>query len=202
MRLDGVAPQPALVRMDGDAACGGAGEAAPAGDVLVRGGRIENAFVYVAAGLEARVFDEPREPVVIEQRSCAYRPRIVGAETGQEIVFVNDDPTLHNVRTMPQLSSAVNFGMSARGERRSIRIAKSEVMVQVRCDVHPWMRAYLGVLDHPYFALTGRDGAFRLANLPPGDYTIAVWHERLGRASRKTTVPSKGEARVDFTLAP
>ena len=128
----------------------------PAGDVLVKDGRVENAFVYVKDGLGDRVFAAPAEPVTIDQRGCLYHPRVTGAVTCQEIVFLNSDPLLHNVHGTPHDSRAWNFSMGVQGSRRSIRVDKPEVAVEVRCDVHPWMRAYIGVVDHPYFAVTGR----------------------------------------------
>jgi plastocyanin len=154
----------------------------------VQDGKVENAFVYVKSGLGDRVFERPKEIVEIDQQGCMYRPRILGVQTGQEIRFRNSDATLHNVHTLPKSSSPVNFGMSRKGSERSIRIGKAEVMVTIKCDVHPWMRAYVGVLDHPYFALTGADGSFTLRNVPAGAYTLGVWHERFGEREAKVAV--------------
>ncbi len=197
--FEGRPPPETQLVMSGDPACAGEhGGRVGAGDVRIEDGRVAGAFVYLKAGLEGRVFALPLEPVVIDQRSCLDVPRVAGAETGQEIVFLNSDPTLHNVHTSPQSSTPTNFGMAVRGSRRSIRIASPEVMVKVQCDVHPWMRAHLGVLDHPYFATTGADGAFRLENVPSGEYTLAVWHERLGTREAKISFPPRGAATVDF----
>jgi plastocyanin len=179
--FDGTPPAETELRVAGDATCASAHQGAVfAGDVKVRDGKVANAFVYVKKGLEKFVFDLPKTPVTIDQRGCIYHPRILGAQSGQEIQFLNSDPTLHNVHTTPKNSSPTNFGMSRQGTSRGIRIAKPEVMVAVKCDVHPWMRAYVGVLDHPHFALTGDDGSFELRNVPAGEYTLGVWHERFG----------------------
>lgn len=185
----GTPPAETELRVAGDATCASAHEGPVlAGDVRVRDGKVENAFVYVKNGLEELVFELPKTPVTIDQQGCIYQPHVLGAQTGQEIQFLNSDSTLHNVHTMPKNSSPVNFGMSRKGTSRSIRIAKPEVMVSIKCDVHPWMRAYIGVLDHPYFDLTGEDGAFELKNVPAGDYTIGVWHERFGTREAKLKV--------------
>ena len=203
--LEGAPPAANRLRLAGDPACTAAhGESVDAGDRLVEGGRVANVFVYVAHGLEGRVFERPKEPVTIDQRGCLYLPRIGGAQTGQPIEFVNSDPTLHNVHTEAKNSSGMNFGMAVQGARRSIHIDAPEVMVLVRCDVHPWMRAYLGVLDHPYFAVTPSDGSFRLGNVPAGDYTLAVWHERFGSQERKVGVRPQQvtTAEIRFASAP
>ena len=172
----------------------------PRGDALVQNGRVENAFVYVKEGLEERVFLIPTEPVTIDQRGCLYVPHVAGAQVGQAIRFVNSDPTLHNVHGRPAGSSAWNVSLARKGANRTVRVGVPEVGVSVRCDLHPWMQGWLGVVDHPYFAVTGADGHFTLPNVPPGDYVVAVWHERFGtRESRVSLVPT-GTATVDFTL--
>lgn len=199
--LNGTPPKQSELRISGDAACAAAHEGPVlAGDVLVKDGNVENAFVYVKTGLESFVFALPTEPVTIDQKGCIYHPHVTGAQTGQEIRFLNSDATLHNVHTMPENSSASNFGMSRKGLERGIRIAKPEVMVDVKCDVHPWMKAYIGVLDHPHFALTQPDGTFELTNIPAGEYTVAVWHERFGEKEAKVTVAAGAAADATFTL--
>jgi plastocyanin len=197
----GAPPPASRVQVKGDAACETEAADSPAGeDVSVRDGRVQNAFVYLKEGLGDRVFDLPRESVTIDQRGCRYIPHVVGVETGQELVFLNSDATLHNVHTQPQRSSAVNFGMGVKGAKRPVRFTKSEVMVPVKCDVHPWMRAYIGVLDHPYFFVTGADGTFRLEKVPAGSYTIEAWHERFGTRQAKVTLAEKASAEVELTF--
>ncbi len=196
----GTPPVPGRLQVKGDPACVESGTAT-AEDLLVHDGLVENAFVYVKEGLGDRVFELPKAPVTIDQRACRYIPHVLGAQTGQEIFFLNSDATLHNVHTQPKLSSAVNFGMGVKGSKRSIRINKSEVMVSVKCDVHPWMRVYIGVLDHPYFAVTDPNGAFRIENLPPGTYTLEAWHERFGQQEAKATLAEKGTAEIEFAFS-
>jgi plastocyanin len=198
----GVPPAPTSVEMYGDAACTRSHPGAvDVGDVRIRDGRVGGAFVYVEHGLEGRVFELPMRPVTIAQRDCLYSPRVIGVQTGQPIEFINDDPTLHNVHTQPRSSSGANFGMAVRGARRTLQIGRPEVMVVVRCDVHPWMRAFVGVLDHPYFAVSAEDGSFLLVDLPAGTYTVTVWHERLGTRSVQVTVKPRHESPIELRYA-
>jgi plastocyanin len=189
----GQPPAPMTVRMTGDCA----GEAT-GNDVKVRDGRVENAFVWVREGLEDVVFERPQSAVTVDQQKCTFVPRVLGVQSGQPIEFLNSDPTLHNVHTMPQKSRATNFGLGVRGAKRAIRIPNAEVMITVKCDVHPWMRAYVGVLDHPHFAVTGPDGTFRFANLPPGEYVIEAWHERFGTKTAKVKLGAGETSDLDL----
>jgi plastocyanin len=198
--FDGEPPPMAALSFGGESGCA-AQHAGPvlAGDALVKEGRVQNAFVYVKEGLGERVFAVPTEPVTVDQKGCVYEPHVAAVRTCQPVVFVNSDALLHNVHGTPRLSSPWNFSMSAPGSRRTVRISRPEVMVEVRCDVHPWMRAYLGVLDHPYGAVTGADGAFTLGDVPPGDYVVASWHERFGSREARVTLGAKATVRLTFT---
>jgi plastocyanin len=201
VRVEGTVPAMASIRFGGIAECSSQHPGpVPTGDVLVQDGKVENAFVYVKSGLGERVFAIPETPVEVDQAGCLYRPRVIGVQVGQAIRFVNSDPLLHNVRGTPKASSSWNVSLSRKGTERTQRIDKPEVMVNVRCDLHPWMQAWVGVLDHPYFAVTGRDGTFTLRNVPAGTYTVAVWHERLGTREAPATVAPQGTATVPFTL--
>ena len=201
--FQGPVPSMATLPIGGEPVCAAQHEGpVPAGDVLVHDGRMANVFVYVKDGLAGRVFAVPTEVVTIDQKGCVYHPHVAGAQVGQSITFINSDPLLHNVHGTPAQSSPWNFGMGVQGTRRSIVIRKPEVMVDVRCDVHPWMHAYLGVVDHPYFAVTGPDGRFIFADVPPGDYTVATWHERFGTRELKVTVPPHETKDVSFTYTP
>ena len=197
--LAGSPPPATKLSLAGDPACVAAPSGpADAGDVLVHDGKVENAFVYLEKGLEGKVFERPKETAILDQKACVFAPRIAGAQTGQPIEFLNSDPTLHNVHTQPKASSGVNFGLAQRGARRAIYINKPEVMVTVRCDVHPWMRAFVGVLDHPYFAVTGTDGSFRFEGVPAGSYTLTSWHERFGTKSESVTVAAQQQATTEL----
>jgi plastocyanin len=175
----------------------------PTGDLLVHDGKVHNAFVYVQDGLGDRVFAVPDTPVEIDQKGCLYAPRVAGAQVDQAVRYVNSDALLHNVHGTPKDSSAWNVSLPRQGAERQIRVDHPEVMVSVRCDLHPWMQGWLGVVDHPYFAVTDADGRFALRDVPPGDYTLAVWHEKLGTKTTRVTVAPKGatEARVTYGVA-
>ena len=167
-------------------------------DVLVKDHRVQNAFVYIREGLGDRVFPRPTTPVEIDQKGCLFAPRVAAAETCQEVVFLNSDPVLHNVHGFPKTSSAWNFSLSQAGSRRSVRVPAPEAMIRVGCDVHPWMQSYVGVVNHPYFAITGADGGFTLKDVPPGDYVVASWHERFGTREQKVKLGPKGEQAIAF----
>jgi plastocyanin len=172
----------------------------PTGDALVRDGKVQNAFVWISAGLEDRVFAVPTEPVTIDQQGCLYVPRVAGAQVDQTIRFVNSDRTIHNVHGKPSASANWNVALSRQGSDRTIRVDTPEVPISVRCDLHPWMQGWIGVVDHPYFAVTGPDGTFTLESVPPGEYTVAVWHERFGRRQAQVTLEPSGSVTVDFEL--
>jgi hypothetical protein len=164
----------------------------------VHDGKVEGAFVWVKSGLEAYEFDPPSGEVTIDQRGCMYQPRVIGARTDQAIVFLNSDETIHNIKSSPKASKGWNFVTPPKG-KGSRTLAKQEVMVKLGCDVHPWMTAWVGIVDHPFFAVTGPDGSFSFAGLPPGTYTISAWHERLGTVDATVSL-EKAAVTSDLTL--
>ena len=174
----------------------------PAGDMLVANGRVQNAFVYIKDGLGNRVFAVPDTPVVFDQKGCMYVPHVAGAQVDQTVEFRNSDAFMHNVHGSPKDSRGWNVALSRQGAERKITVDHPEVMISVRCDLHPWMQGWLGVVDHPYFGVTGPDGRVTMPNVPAGDYTIGVWHERFGAKETKVTVAAKGTASTSVTLGP
>jgi hypothetical protein len=169
--------------------------------VLVADGRLQNVFVYVSAGLEGRTFAPPATPVTIDQRGCLYVPHVAGAQVNQPILFLNSDPTLHNIHSYAKNSRGWNFGLPFEGMKQTKKIPAPDVMIQLKCDVHPWMVGYLGVVPHPYYAVTGADGRFLLKDLPAGTYTIEAWHERFGTQQRQVEVTVGQAAEAAFTFA-
>jgi plastocyanin len=157
-------------------------------------------FVYVKDGLVNYVFDTPTAPVVLDQKGCRYIPHVFGVRVNQPVEIVNSDPTLHNIHATPKANQEFNNGQPIQGMKMTHTFTAQEVMVPFKCDVHGWMNSYVGVMNHPYFAVTNADGSFELASLPPGTYTIEAWHERLGTQTQTVTIAAKETGQVTFTF--
>jgi plastocyanin len=203
VRLDGTPPAAQMIRMDGDRTCAklvpGA-QRATERYVVGSGGTLANVFVRVASGLEGRRFPVPEAPVVLDQQHCWYAPRVVGVRVGQPFQVLNSDPLLHNVRASADVNEPFNQGQPVQGLRYSHTFSTEEAMVPFTCDVHAWMNAWVGVVNHPYFAVTGSDGAFSLPNLPPGAYTVAAWHEAAGTMTGTAIVTAQGTTTLALTF--
>jgi hypothetical protein len=128
-------------------------------------------------------------------------PRVLGVRVGQPLSIRNSDPLLHNVRASGTINQGFNLSTPLEGVSFTRTFATKEVMVPFKCDVHAWMTAYVGVLDHPYFGTTAPDGKVVLGNLPPGTYTIEAWHETLGAKTQQVTIAAKESKDVAFTFA-
>lgn len=202
VRFEGTAPEQSVAQLSGWSECAVQHPQGnpPAGDVLVKEGKLQNAMVYIKDGLGDRVFTVPTEPVEMDQKACIFIPRVLGVQTGQPIKFLNSDPMAHNVHGFAQQAKAWNISLSVKGTSRSVKVDKPESMIEIKCDIHPWMRAYVGAFDHPYFALSGADGSFALKNVPPGEYTVEAWHERFGTHSQKVTVGAKETKEIEFAF--
>lgn len=158
-------------------------------------GTLKNVFIHVTAGLaDGYSFAVPSEPVVFDQRGCKYTPHVFGVQTGQEIKILNSDPLMHNINAQAKLNRPFNRGMPNQGDEllRSFRV--TEVMMSIKCDVHGWMGAYVGVVDHPFFSVSDGEGGFSINDLPAGTYTIEAWHEEYGSAAAQTVTVAEGEA--------
>lgn len=202
--LSGAAPAAPKLKMDADPVCAAAHpDGATAEDIVVGdGGGVEYVFVYVKEGVKG-TFPAKAEPAVIDQKGCLYAPRVVGLQVGQPLKFTNSDQTLHNVHGMPKINAPWNFAMPKFVKQKENKdLTKPEVMIHVKCDVHPWMSGYVGVLDHPFFAVTGKDGSFTIDGLPPGEYTVEAWQEKLGTQTAKVKVEAGAAAKQDFTFKP
>jgi len=162
-------------------------------------GGLANAFVYIKAGLEGRKFEPNTEVVVLDQHGCMFVPRTIGMRAGQTLDLNNGDAVAHNVHPLPVNNREWNQEQAPQAPTVEHRFARPEIMIPVKCNIHAWMHAYIGVVDHPYFAVTGPDGAFQWKNVPPGDYTVAVWHEKLGKLEEQVHVAAAGSAAVSFT---
>jgi plastocyanin len=199
--FEGTAPKPGVVRMDSDPNCVQQGATSTDETVIVGdGGALQNVFVYVKDGLGNLRFPIPSTAIVLDQKGCHYVPHVLGAQVGQSVDIVNSDPTLHNVHAIPKANQEFNMGQPLPGIKHTHQFSTKEVMVPFKCDVHPWMHAYIGVVDHPYFAVTGADGAFTLKGLPPGTYTVEAWHESLGTQTQTVTIGERETKDIAFSF--
>ena len=172
------------------------------GKYLVKDGKLGNVFVYVKTGLEGKKFPTPTEKKVLDQQGCQYFPHVMGLQVGQPLSIKNSDATLHNIHAMPKSNTEFNQGQPIQNMEFDKTFDKAEVMVPFKCDVHPWMNAYVGVLDHPYYAVSGEDGSFAIDKLPAGTYTLEAWHEELGTATKDVTVAANQTVDVTFDFQP
>jgi plastocyanin len=201
--LDGTAPKNEAIKMNADPVCVKENPTAQFQETYAVGGdgkSLANVFVYVKDGLGNYSFDPPTEAARIDQKNCRYHPHVFGMRVGQPLEILNSDPTLHNIHALPKANQEFNNGQPVQGMKMTHKFNAKEVMVPFKCDVHGWMNAYVGVLDHPYFATTDQDGKFELKSLPPGTYTIEAWHEKLGTMSQSVTVGEKETKEITFTL--
>lgn len=151
-------------------------------------GTVRDVLVYIRSGLAKREWPVPREPVTIDQSGCVYVPHVAALRVGQELAVRNSDATLHNVHTRPRVNTPFNVAQPRSGMITTRRFAAAELGVPLRCDVHPWMEAFIHVVDHPFFAVTGGEGAFELRDVPPGEYELGFWQERAAETSLRVRV--------------
>ena len=201
--LEGTPPDAETIRMNSDPVCAEeSGNEAMTNYFLVGDdGSLGNVFVYVKEGLEGRTFPTPTEPVMLTQDGCRYTPHVMGIQVGQPLKVLNSDPTLHNIHATPSVNSEFNTGQPIEGMTFDHTFTEAEVMVPFKCDVHGWMNSYAGVLTHPYYAVTGDGGSFDISSLPPGDYVIEAWHEKLGTQTQNITVGESEAVELSFTFS-
>ena len=161
---------------------------------------LKNTFVWIRRGLEQWQFEPPSDPVVLTQRGCLFEPHIVGAQVGQPIQISNSDPCAHNVHATPRRNPGFNVTQAARGAQDLFRFDQAEVLLPIKCDIHGWMTTYVGVVSHPFFAISDDSGAFQLPALPAGQYTVEATHEVLGSQRRKLTIAEDATISVEFTF--
>jgi len=204
VRLTGAKPTNPRIDMSEEAACKAKYTTPPTAETVIvnPNGTLANVFVYVKAGLPAgATYPAPATPVVIDQNGCRYHPHVLGIMVGQNLEIQNSDPLLHNIKARPVKNRPFNVSQPSAGMKTMRTFTAAEVMVPLECNVHGWMNAFLGVLPHPFFAVTGADGSFSLKGLPPGTYTIEAWHEKYGTQTATVTVAGAAPKTQDFTFA-
>ena len=199
VKIVGEPPRRRQVRMTADPACAALHTEPVPDDTIVvdKNGYVRWAFVWVKNGVKDQ-FTPRDQPVVLDQVGCRYVPHVLGVMIGQPLLIRNSDPLLHNVHGLPFSNKEFNVGQPVKGSELRRILTHHEVMIRIKCDVHPWMGAWVGVLPHPYFAVTDESGRYEIEGLPPGSYEVAVWHERYKSVSR--TITTRGAAELDFEL--
>jgi plastocyanin len=198
VKFDGNVPAPQKIDMSLDSACGFATNTDES--LVVNSGNLQNVFVYVKDGLAGKNFPVPSTPVKIDQQGCRYHPHVLGAMAGQTVQIVNDDDTTHNIHPMPTQSKQWNESQLPKAEPIVKTFNSPELMIPIKCNQHPWMRMYLNVVSSPFFAVSAPDGKFEITGLPPGDYTLAAVHEKLGEQTLKIHVGPKESKTADFSF--
>ena len=198
--FEGKAPKMKPLRLDADPICVANNEIAPKKEWLIldENKGVKNVLVFVTEGLNTD-YSPPEEPVVIDQKGCIYSPHVLGIMAGQQLDILNNDGTLHNIHALPKVNKEFNKAQPRSKKKLSVKFEKPEAPFKVKCDVHPWMGAYIGVFDHPCFAVSGDDGTYIISDLKPGEYVIEAWHEKLGSQTANVTV-SDSAAHQDFTF--
>ena len=198
--FEGKAPKMKPLKVDADPICVANNEIAPKKEWLIldENKGVKNMLVFITEGLNID-YSPPEEPVVIDQKGCIYSPHVVGIMAGQQLDILNNDGTLHNIHALPKVKKEFNKAQPRSKKKLSVKFEKPEAPFKIKCDVHPWMGAYIGVFDHPCFAVSGDDGTYIISDLKPGEYVIEAWHEKLGSQTANVTV-SDSAAHQDFTF--
>ncbi|HZY09619.1 MAG TPA: carboxypeptidase regulatory-like domain-containing protein [Bacteroidota bacterium] len=199
----GTKPSTAKIKMNADPRCVKihTGKEVSSEQVIINeNNTLRYVFVYVKKGLEGKKFDTPKEKKTIDQRGCMYSPHIFGMMVNQPLEIMNSDPTLHNIHALPKSSPQFNIAQPKQGMKTTKSFSKPEVMVKIKCDVHSWMASYVGILEHPFYAVSDDKGNFEIKNLPAGDYEIEAWHEKYGSNSMKVSVGAADSKTADFAF--
>ena len=201
VKFEGAAPKPSRIEMSADPLCAKARSTPAATEDIVVGadGGLANVVVYVSDGLSSHSFPPPEQPATLEQKGCQYRPHVLALQANQKLEVVNSDETTHNIHPTPNNNREWNMSQP-HGVPLEQSFAREEIAIPVKCNVHPWMRGYIAVFKHPYFAVTDKNGGFELKNLPPGTYTITAWQEKLGTQIQKVTVAAGESKPLDFAF--
>ncbi len=200
-KFKGDVPAPKLLRIQGDATCEALHPEPPVNQSLIvnKENQIQNVFVYVKKGVEQWQHKVPEAPVALTQEGCMYKPHVFGIMVGQELEISNSDATTHNVHLFSIKNTSFNMTQKEDAKAKK-KFSTTEVMVEFKCDIHSWMGARVGVLDHPFYAVSAADGSFALPKLPAGTYTVEAIHEELGKQSQEITVVDGQPLEIELTF--
>jgi len=197
---DGPAPELKKIDMSQDANCAGSSGDKTADDILVADGKLANVFVYLKGGpVDKFSFPTPSDPVTLDQQGCRYHPRVIGIQTNQPFKVTNSDSTTHNIHPSPKVNQEWNQMQAQGAPPIEKKFPRPETLIPVKCNQHPWMKANIGVLAHPYFAVSAKDGTYTIKNVPPGTYTLVFWHETKGEQTQQVTIAAKESKTQDIT---
>src|SRR5436190_3973769 len=207
---NGTPPAPKKIDTSADPVCGQKNPNLSTEEIVVKDGKLANTFVYIKDGTTTdgtKVGDyswpTPSSAVTLDQNGCHYRPHVLGIMTNQKLTITNSDPTQHNIHPQPKNNPEWNQTQPNGAPPIEKTFARSEILIPVKCNQHPWMKAYIGVLKHPFFAVSGEDGTFEITGVPAGTYTVVAWHEGGATGTEKTmqvTVPANGSGKADFAF--
>jgi plastocyanin len=186
------------IKMDADPVCAGLHDSPVMTEhVVTADGKLANVFIYIKSGLSG-TYKAPAQAVLLDQQGCQYHPHILAAMVGEPFKIRNSDPTLHNIHALPTKNTEFNQGQPFQGMEMEHTFDMPEVMIRIKCDVHPWMNGYMAVMDNPFYAVSAPDGTFSIKNVPAGTYTLEAWHETLGTQTMEVTVGEGGTAEADW----
>lgn len=200
--FQGPPPAPRKLDMNAEPPCAQKNPNAVSEEVIANNGYLQNVFVYVKGGpADRNSFDPPSEPVILDQSGCRYLPHVLGIMTQQTLRITNSDPVNHNIHPTPRVNPEWNESQGPGAAPKEKQFNRPETLVPVKCNIHPWMKAHIGVLAHPFHAVSGADGSYKIQGVPPGDYTLVSWHEKYGEKTEKIKVDPKGTVTKDFSFA-
>ncbi|HJQ32290.1 MAG TPA: carboxypeptidase regulatory-like domain-containing protein [Pyrinomonadaceae bacterium] len=207
INFSGAAPAPKPISMDADPVCASASPDAHAEDLVVNGDKLQNVLVYIKDGqmggksISGFKFDPPAQAATLDQHGCHYVPHVQAVEINQTLNIINSDQTSHNINFDSKLNEKFNQGQGPGAAPIVKQLKRPETVVPVKCNQHPWMRAYVAVLSHPFFAITDKDGHFEIKGVPPGTYTVVAWHEKYPQGlTQSVTVGASEKKEQNFSF--
>ncbi len=203
VKYDGEVPAFKEIKMDADPICltKHKDKVFPETLVVGEGNAMANVFVQVKSGVAKKQYPAPQDPMVLTQEGCKYSPHVLGIMVGQTLKILNPDGTLHNVHALSKVNTEFNLAMPNFRTEITKVFDKPESMFAFKCDVHPWMTAWVTVLDHPYFSVTKNDGKFTIADLAAGTYEVEAWHEKLGTQTQSVAIADGDTKEINFTFS-